>query len=104
MIVAPRASMRAAPAGIGTVPARPSALIRLPSITMVPFSMTPVVGPPLRPAPPPIVTRRAPSIATAPSGTSDAAVKPIGTPFASGSSGFSRPLSRKVKVCDRSRE
>ena len=51
MIVLPATSIRLAPAGMDTAPARPIAVMRLPSTTTVPFSMTPAVAAFLPPAP-----------------------------------------------------
>ena len=111
MMVLPVTSMRFAFAGIAT--SAPMAVIVLPSTTIVPFSMTPAV--PLKgltrgPRPerlallsPAAVMIRAPTSAIVPSGASLFTVNPIGVPFASGSSGFSRPWSRNVNVRERSR-
>ena len=61
MIVLPRASMRVR-ARRGSAPCRrgPIAVIRLPSTTIVPFSMTPAAGHRSVPAPSAIVMIRAP--------------------------------------------
>ena len=72
MIVLPRASICFAAAGIA-IP-RPTPVIRLPSTTTVPFSMVS----------PDAVMIRAPTKAIAPSGASDAALKLMFVPFASG--------------------
>ena len=82
--------MRRALAGTCTDDDGPTAMIRLPSITMVAFSITPGVpwiGPGFKPA---MVITRAPTSASAPDGLSLLAVNPIGMPLASGSS---RPLA-----------
>ena len=65
--------------------------------TIVPRSMTPRFGPPE------IATMRAPTSAIVPSGVSLACSKPIGTPAASGSSGFSTPCSANANVFASSR-
>ena len=88
MIVLPFTSTRVAPAGSETEADGPIAVIRLPSTITVAFSMTPGVpwiGPAAIPA---IVITRAPTSATEPDGMSLFTVKPIGTPFASGSPGL----------------
>ena len=81
-----------------TRPAGPTAAMRLPSTTIVPFSITAAA-----PAACAIVMMRAPVSAIVPVGTSAGAVKPMGVPFDSGSSAFSMPPPRNVNVRDRSR-
>ena len=66
MMVLPLTSTRRAPAGTDTDEDGPTAVMRLPSITIVPFSITPGVpwiAPGFRPA---IVITRAPTSATDP--------------------------------------
>ena len=98
MIVLPFTSTRFAAAGTCIDPAGPMALIRLPSITIVAFSITPgvpVIAPGFIPA---MVSTRAPTSAITPDGLSLVAVNPIGTPFTSGSSAFGNPPSTNANV------
>ena len=90
-IVLPEASKTCAPSGIVTSAAGPTAVMRFFSTTIVPFSMT---------SSPRIVISRAPVSATAPSGTSLTAVKPIGLPSATGSGNSSGAPSMKAKASD----
>ena len=88
--------MRRAPAGTCTDADGPTAVMRLPSTTMVRVlddAGRALDRPGFRPA---IVMTRAPTSAIAPAGLSLVAVKPMAMPFASGSSGFWRlpPLER----------
>ena len=76
----------------------PTAVIRLPSTTTVPFSITPGVpgiAPGLRPA---IVMMRAPTSAIEPAGTSLLAVKPMAMPFASGRPAFGCAARRRTRT------
>ena len=97
MIVLPATSMRRAPAGTLTDPSGPTATMRLRSTTMVPRSITP------RPGCAFIGTMRAPTSAIVPLGVSLGCSKPMATPAASGSSGFSAPSRANANVFARSR-
>ena len=78
----------------------PIAAIRLRSITIVPFSMTSAD----EPAGVATVITRAPTSASTPLGTSVFTVKPIGMPFASGSSAVRFPPLTVNRSCQTSRE
>ena len=77
MMVRPAASTMRAPLGTGVLVAGPIAAIRSPSITMVPFSITPASSPAM-------VRMRAPVIATVPVGLAARTVRASEIPVSGG--------------------